>query len=44
VGLIDYQNAHIVMIGAKEGRDLIKNEIDIEIEEQEIKMWIYLLN
>src|ERR671936_1793266 len=31
--LIDYQNAQIILIGAKEGRDVIKQEIGIEIEE-----------
>jgi hypothetical protein len=30
---IDYQNAQIILIGAREGRDVIKNEIGIEIEE-----------
>jgi hypothetical protein len=29
---IDYQNAQIILIGAKEGRDMIKNEIGVEIE------------
>ena len=32
--LIDYQNAQIILIGAREGRDVIKNEIGIEIEEE----------
>jgi hypothetical protein len=31
---IDYQNAQIILIGAREGRDVIKNEIGIEIEEK----------
>ena len=31
---IDYQNAQIILIGAREGRDVIKNEIGIEIEEE----------
>jgi hypothetical protein len=31
--LIDYQNAQIILIGAREGRDVIKQEIGIEIEE-----------
>jgi len=31
--LIDYQNAQIILIGAREGRDVIKNEIGVEIEE-----------
>ena len=30
---IDYQNAQIILVGAREGRDVIKNEIGIEIEE-----------
>jgi hypothetical protein len=30
--LIDYKNAQIILIGAREGRDVIKNEIGIEIE------------
>jgi hypothetical protein len=33
--LIDYKNAQIILIGAREGRDVIKNEIGIEIEEEE---------
>ena len=33
--LIDYQNAQIILIGAREGRDVIKQEIGIEIEEKE---------
>jgi hypothetical protein len=31
---IDYQNVQIILIGAREGRDVIKNEIVIEIEEE----------
>ena len=31
--LIDYQNAQIILIGAREGKDVIKNEIGVEIEE-----------
>ena len=30
---IDYKNAQIILIGAREGRDVIKNEIGVEIEE-----------
>jgi hypothetical protein len=30
---IDYQNAQIALIGAREGKDMIKNEIGLEIEE-----------
>jgi hypothetical protein len=32
---IDYQNAQIILIGAREGRNVIKNEIGMEIEEEE---------
>jgi hypothetical protein len=32
---IDYQNAQIILIGAREGRDVIKSEIGIEIAEDE---------
>jgi hypothetical protein len=32
---IDYLNAQIILIGAREGRDVIKSEIGIEIEEYE---------
>jgi hypothetical protein len=31
--LIDYQNGQIILIGAREGRDVIKNEIGVEIQE-----------
>ena len=30
---IEYQNAQIILIGAREGRDVIKSEISIEIED-----------
>ena len=30
---IDYQNAQLILVGAREGIDAIKNEIGIEIEE-----------
>ena len=30
---IDYKNAQIILVGSREGRDAIKNEIGIEIEE-----------
>jgi hypothetical protein len=33
--LIDYKNAQIILIGSREGRDVIKNEVAIEIEENE---------
>jgi hypothetical protein len=32
--LIDYQNAQVILIGAREGRDVIKNETGVEIEEK----------
>ena len=32
---IDYQNAQIILIGAREGRDVIKDEIGIEIKEED---------
>jgi hypothetical protein len=32
---IDYQNAQIILIGSREGRDVIKSEIGVEIEEEE---------
>ena len=31
---IDYQNAQIILIGAREVRDVIKSEIGIEIKEE----------
>jgi hypothetical protein len=31
---IDYQNAQVILIGAREGRDVIKSEIGVEIEEE----------
>ncbi len=33
--LIDYKNAQIILIGAREGKDVIKNEICIEIDVEE---------
>ena len=33
--MIDYKNAQIILIGAREGRDVIKQEIGIEIKEEE---------
>src|SRR5919199_104135 len=33
--LIDYQNAQIILIGAREGRDVIRSEIGIEIKEEQ---------
>jgi hypothetical protein len=30
---MDYQNAQIILAGAREGKNAIKNKIDIEIEE-----------
>ena len=32
---IDYQNAQIILIGGREGRDVIKSEIGIEIKEEQ---------
>ncbi len=32
---IDYQNAQIILIGAREGRDVVKSEIGIEIKEEQ---------
>jgi hypothetical protein len=32
---IDFQNAQIILIGAREGRDVIKNEMGIEIKEEQ---------
>ena len=32
---IDYQNAQIILIGAREGKDVIKSEIGIEIKEEQ---------
>ncbi|MFL6378945.1 MAG: hypothetical protein ACJ72R_15990, partial [Nitrososphaeraceae archaeon] len=32
---IDYQNAQIILIGAREGRDVIKSDIGIEIMEED---------
>jgi hypothetical protein len=33
--LIDYKNSQIILIGAREGKDVIRNEIGIEIEEDD---------
>ncbi len=32
LNLINYQNAQVVLIGAREGKDIIKQEIGLEIE------------
>jgi hypothetical protein len=32
---IDYQNAQIILIGAREGRDVVKSEMGIEIKEEQ---------
>lgn len=32
--LINYQNAQIILIGAREGKDTIKKDIGIEIKEE----------
>jgi hypothetical protein len=33
--LIDYKNAQIILIGAREGKDVIKNELALEIPEEQ---------
>lgn len=33
--LINYKNAQVILIGAREGKDVIKNEIGIEIDTEE---------
>ena len=33
--LIDYKNAQIILIGAREGKDVIKNELGLEITEEQ---------
>jgi hypothetical protein len=35
--LINYQNAQIILIGAREGKDVIKQEIGLDIETEEGK-------
>jgi hypothetical protein len=35
IRLIDYQNAQVILIGAREGKDVLKKEIGIDIEEEE---------
>jgi hypothetical protein len=35
--LIDYKNAQIIPSGAREGRDVIKNELGVEIEDESSK-------
>jgi hypothetical protein len=42
--LIDYQNGQIILIGAREGRDVIKSEIGIEIEEYESHQPVDIFN
>jgi hypothetical protein len=37
------QNAQIILVGAREGRDAIKNEIGIEIEES-LQLQTYSIN
>jgi hypothetical protein len=34
---IDYQNAQVILIGARKGRDVIKNEFGVEIEEKSLQ-------
>ena len=41
---IDYQNAQIILIGAREGKDVIKSEIGIEIAEQESPQSVDIFN
>jgi hypothetical protein len=38
---IDYQNAQVILIGAREGRDVIKDEIGIEIKEEQASADIF---
>jgi DNA-directed RNA polymerase subunit H (RpoH/RPB5) len=33
--LIDYQNAQVILVGAREGKDAIKRDLGIDIEEEE---------
>jgi hypothetical protein len=35
--LIDYKNAQIIPSGAREGRDVIKDELGVEIEDESSK-------
>ena len=35
--LINYQNAQIILIGAREGKDIIKQETGLDIETEERK-------
>lgn len=35
IRLIDYLNAQVILIGAREGKDVLKKEIGIDIEEEE---------
>ena len=39
--LINYQNAQIILIGAREGKDTIKRDIGIEIKEKSLIQQIY---
>jgi hypothetical protein len=34
---IDYQKAQVILIGARKGRDVIKNEFGVEIEEKSLQ-------
>jgi hypothetical protein len=38
---IDYQNAQIILIGAREGRDVVESEMGIEIKEEQSSMDIF---
>jgi hypothetical protein len=42
--LIDYQNAQIILIGAREGRNVIKNGMAIEIAEEKSSQSAGILN
>jgi hypothetical protein len=35
--LIDYKNAQIILSGTREGRDVIKNELGVEVEDESSK-------
>src|SRR5919198_1344466 len=35
VRFLDYQNAQVILIGAREGKDVIKNDIGIDIVEED---------
>jgi hypothetical protein len=41
---IDYRKAQVILIGARKGRDVIKNEFGVEIEENLSSQQTYLIN